>query len=70
MIDYEALALQMPDEGDLFLKDGYHIQPAVQVNVMLNVLLNEFAAQHQESDGRLRRHLRTAVKHTVGRLIH
>lgn len=44
MIDYEALALQMPDAGGLFLKDGYHVQPAVQYNVMLNVLLNEYAA--------------------------
>jgi hypothetical protein len=58
VIDYEGLALQMPDEGGLFLKDGYHIQPAVQVNVMLNVLLNEYAAQSQNTDRHFRRHLR------------
>ncbi len=51
VIDYEALALQMPDEGGLFLKDGYHVQPAVQVNVMLNVLLNEYAARAAQSSG-------------------
>ena len=44
VIDYEALALQMPDVGGLFLRDGYHVQPAVQFNVMLNVLLHEYAA--------------------------
>ncbi len=45
LIDYEPLALQMPDQAGLFLKDGYHVQPAVQVNVMLNVLLNVYAAR-------------------------
>ena len=45
VIDYEALALQMPDTGGLFRPDGYHLQPAVQVNVMLNVLLNEYTAR-------------------------
>ena len=66
VIDYESLALQMPDEGGLFLKDGYHVQPAVQVNVMLNVLLNEYAARaahtNSQSDScrlSLLRHLRT-----------
>ena len=47
MIDYETVALQMPDQGGLFIKDGYHVQPAVQVNVMLNVLLNEYVADAQ-----------------------
>ena len=60
MIDYEPLALQMPDQAGLFLKDGYHVQPAVQVNVMLNVLLNEYAARAAQPDGQ-----NSACKHPV-----
>jgi hypothetical protein len=48
VIDYERIALLMPDAGGPYLRDGYHVQPAVQFNVMLNVLLNKYAAQARQ----------------------
>ena len=51
VIDYEPLALQMPDQGGLFKADGMHVHPGVLVNVMLNVVLNEYVehvARHDQ----------------------
>ena len=44
MVDYELLALAMPDMGGLFLQDGFHVNGPVLFHIMLNVLLNEYAA--------------------------
>ena len=44
VIDYELLALAMPDMGGLFLEDGFHVNGPVLFHTMLNVLLNEYAA--------------------------
>ena len=43
MIDYELLALVMPNMGGLFLEDGFHVNGPVLFHTMLNVLLNEYA---------------------------
>ena len=44
MVDYELLALAMPDMRGLFLQDGFHVNGPVLFHIMLNVFLNEYVA--------------------------